>query len=193
MATYIRLTDYKSSDEKERGFFDPKNRYEAKQKDFEKIPGSPIAYWVSDRVKEIFEKSEKLGEIAEPKGGMSTSDNERFLRYWNEVNYANIAFHFENLIEAKKSNLKWFPYNKGGEFRKWYGNMDYLVNYLNDGLEVKMWVVSNPKDPKTTHWSRRLFNTEYYLKSSISWTLISSSNFGARYFPTGFIFDSNGL
>ena len=193
MATYIRLTDYKSSDEKERGFFDPKNRYEAKQKDFEKIPGSPIAYWVSDRVKEIFEKSEKLGEIAEPKGRMSTSDNERFLRYWNEVNYANIAFHFENLIEAKKSNLKWFPYNKGGEFRKWYGNMDYLVNYLNDGLEVKMWVVSNPKDPKTTHWSRRLFNTEYYLKSSISWTLISSSNFGARYFPTGFIFDSNGL
>ena len=193
MPTYIRLTDYKSSEEKEKGFFDPKNRYEAKQDDFFKIPGSPIAYWVSDRVKEIFEKSEKLGEIAEPKGGMSTSDNERFLRYWNEVNYANIAFHFENLIEAKKSNLKWFPYNKGGEFRKWYGNMDYLVNYLNDGLEVKMWVVSNPKDPKTTHWSRRLFNTEYYLKSSISWTLISSSNFGARYFPTGFIFDSNGL
>ena len=77
MATYIRLTDYKDSDSKEQGFFKSENRYEAKQDDFEKIPGSPIAYWVSDRVKKIFEKSEKLGKVAEPRQGMATSDNNR--------------------------------------------------------------------------------------------------------------------
>ena len=192
MATYIRLTDYKSSDEKEQGFFKPENRYVAKQEDFEKIPGSPIAYWVSDRVKEIFEEN-KLGDYGEPKGGMSTSDNERFLRYWNEINLKSLALNIQNLEDAKKSCKKWFPYNKGGEFRKWYGNMDYIVNYYNDGEEVKQWVIQNPNDPKTTHWSRRLFNAEYYFNESVSWTLISSSNFGARYFPRGFIFDSNGL
>lgn len=87
MPTYIRLTDYKSSEEKEKGFFDPKNRYEAKQEDFFKIPGSPIAYWVSDRVREIFEKSEKLGNLGQVKQGLATTDNDRFRRDWQEVDY----------------------------------------------------------------------------------------------------------
>ncbi len=82
MATYIRLTDYKDSDSKEQGFFKSENRYEAKQDDFEKIPGSPIAYWVSDRVKEIFEKSDKLGNISEPTLGLKTGDNDYFLKEW---------------------------------------------------------------------------------------------------------------
>ena len=116
MSTYIRLTDYKDSDSKEQGFFKSENRYEAKQDDFEKIPGSPIAYWVSDRVKEIFEKSEKLGEIAEPRQGMATSDNNRFLRNWSEISFTKIGFNFSNRTEAQESGLKWFPYNKGGEF-----------------------------------------------------------------------------
>ena len=120
MATYIRLTDYKDSDSKEQGFFKSENRYEAKQDDFAKIPGSPIAYWVSDRVKEIFEKSKKLNEIASPKQGMATADNDRFLRFWNETSYDNIGLNFLNRDAAKKSLLKWFPYNKGGGFRKWY-------------------------------------------------------------------------
>jgi hypothetical protein len=145
MPTYIRLTDYKSSEEKKKGFFDPKNRYEAKQEDFEKIPGSPIAYWVSDRVKEIFEKSTKLREIAEPRQGLATGYNERFLRVWNEVNFNKIGLHFKNRDEAKLSKLKWFPYNKGGEFKKWYGNQEYIVNWENDGYEIQGFVDLNGK------------------------------------------------
>ncbi len=128
MATYIRLTDYKDSDSKEQGFFKSENRYEAKQDDFEKIPGSPIAYWVSDKVKEIFEKSEKLGELAEPRQGMSTTDNNRFVREWQEVEFLNISFYCHNKEEAIESKCKWFPFNKGGDFRKWYGNNECLVN-----------------------------------------------------------------
>ena len=94
MSTYIRLTDYKDSDSKEQGFFKSENRYEAKQDDFEKIPGSPIAYWVSDRVKEIFNDGVLLKSISEPKQGMATSDNNRFLKFWHEVDFVNIGFNF---------------------------------------------------------------------------------------------------
>ena len=103
-------------------------RFQAKQKDFEKIPGSPIAYWVSDKVREIFEKNQKLGEVGEAKVGLQTGDNNRFLRLWNEVNYTKIGYNMSNSQEALESKKKWFPYNKGGEARKWYGNQEYLVN-----------------------------------------------------------------
>ena len=117
MPTFVRLTDYKNSEEKEKGFFEEKNRFVAKQEDFFKIPGSPIAYWVSSKVREIFEESEKLGEIGKPRVGLQTSDNDRFLRLWYEVEIFNVGFGFEDREDAKKSGLKWFPYNKGGEFR----------------------------------------------------------------------------
>jgi len=192
MATYIRLTDYKSSDEKEQEFFNPENRYEAKQKDFSNIPGNPIGYWVSNRVNKIFSSSIKLGNISELKGGMSTSDNERFLRYWNEVSLNKIGFKLTGSEETYNSNNKWFPYNKGGSFRKWYGNLDYIINYKNNGKEIKNWVVNNPKDPKTTHWSRRLFNTEYFFKKGITWSEVSTCKFANRLIGEGFIFDSTG-
>lgn len=181
MATYIRLTDYKDSDSKEQGFFKSENRYEAKQDDFEKIPGNPIAYWVSDRVKEVFEKSEKLGEIAEPRQGMATADNDRFLKLWNEVAFGKIGLNFSNRIEAQESGLKWFPYNKGGEFKKWYGNQEYLVNWENDGQEL------NDFKPKSV-----IRNPNYYFRKGITWSFVSSSNFGVRYTPKGFLFDVGG-
>ena len=133
MATYIRLTDYKDSDSKEQGFFKSENRYEAKQDDFEKIPGSPIAYWVSDRVKEIFETSEKLGDISSSSNGIQTGNNDRFLRLWFEVDSQNFGFNIFNTNDSVNSKLKWFPYNKGGEFRKWFGNNEYSVNWFNNG------------------------------------------------------------
>lgn len=163
-------------------------RYNFLQKDFEKIPGSPIAYWVSDKVRDIFEKNQKLGDIGEAKQGLATADNNRFLRLWNEVNYHKIGYNMSNSQEALESKKKWFPYNKGGEFRKWYGNQEYLVNWENDGYEIK-----NFYDEKGKLRSRPQ-NTEYYFKESISWGLITPSSGNAfRYFPKGFIYDVAGM
>ena len=156
-------------------------KFQAKQKDFEKIPGSPIAYWVSDKIREIFEKNKKLGEVGEAIQGMSSADNNRFLRLWNEVNFIKIGYNITNSQEALESKNKWFPYNKGGEFRKWYGNQEYLVNWENDGYEIKNFknaVVRNPS---------------YYFKESISWGLITSAGSSFRYFPKGFVYDVSGM
>lgn len=185
--TYIRLVDYNNAELKEQEFFKNANYFQAKQKDFEKIPGSPIAYWVSDKVREIFEKNQKLGEVGEAKQGLATADNNRFLRLWNEVNCNKIGYNMSNSEEALESKKKWFPYNKGGEFRKWYGNQEYLVNWENDGYEIK-----NFYDEKGKLRSRPQ-NTEYYFKESISWTDITSSGNSFRYYPKGFLYDVTGM
>ena len=192
MSTYIRLTDYKNSNEKEQEFFNPKNRYEAKQEDFEKIPGNPITYWVSDKFIDTFKKATNLGTIAKPRQGMSTNDNNRFLRFWYELDYDNIELISTDSESAIKSNKTWFPYNKGGNYRKWFGNNELVINWKDDGSEIKNWLVNNPRDPKTTHWSRRIINTDFYFKRGITWTFITTNNFGARSFPTGFLFDVGG-
>ena len=179
--TYLRLVDYSNAELKEKEFFNKANYFQAKQKDFEKIPGSPIAYWVSDKIREIFEKNQKLGEVGEAKQGLATADNNRFLRLWNEVNYNKIGYNISNSQEALESKKKWFPYNKGGEFRKWYGNQEYLVNWENDGYEIKNFknaVVRNPS---------------YYFKESISWSKVSSSNFSMRFYQKGLIFADAGM
>ena len=184
---YIKLSDFKGAKNQPIKTLEAvKNpncnwRFQAKQKDFEKIPGSPIAYWVSDKIREIFEKNQKLGDVGEAKQGLATADNNRFLRLWNEVNYNKIGYNILNSQEALKSKKKWFPYNKGGEFRKWYGNQEYLVNWENDGYEIKNFknaVVRNPS---------------YYFKESISWGLITSAGSSFRYFPKGFVYDVSGM
>ena len=183
--TYIRLVDYNNAELKEEEFFNKANYFQAKQKDFEKIPGSPIAYWVSDKIREIFEKNQKLGDIGEAKVGLQTGDNDRFLRLWNEVNCNKIGYNMSNSQEALESKKKWFPFNKGGEFRKWYGNQEYLVNWENDGYEIK-----NFYDEKGKLRSRPQ-NTEYYFKESVTCSAISSSQNSIRYCPSGNIFDVN--
>ena len=184
---YIKLSDFKGAKNQPIKTLEAvKNsncnwRFQAKQKDFEKIPGSPIAYWVSDKIREIFEKNQKLGEVGEAKQGLATADNNRFLRLWNEINYNKIGYNISNSEEALESKKKWFPYNKGGEFRKWYGNQEYLVNWENNGYEIKNFknaVVRNPS---------------YYFKESISWSKVSSSNFSMRFFQKGFIFADAGM
>ena len=190
---YIKLSDFKGAKNQPIKTLEAvKNpncnwRFQAKQKDFEKILGSPIAYWVGDKVREIFEKNQKLGEIGEAKQGLATADNNRFLRLWNEVNYNKIGYNMSNSQEALESKKKWFPYNKGGEFRKWYGNQEYLVNWKNDGYEIK-----NFYDGKGKLRSRPQ-NTEYYFKESISWTDITSSGNSFRYYPNGFLYDVTGM
>jgi hypothetical protein len=112
---------------------------------------------------------------------MATADNDRFLRYWNEVNFNKVGIGYLNRGTAQESALKWFPYNKGGEFRKWYGNQEYVVNWENDGKEL------NDFKPKSV-----LRNPNYYFREGITWSFVSSSNFGVRYTPKGFLFDVGG-
>ena len=190
---YIRLSDFKGAKNQPiktlEAIQNPNCgwRFQAKQKDFEKIPGSPIAYWVSDKIREIFEKNKKLGDIGEAKVGLQTGDNNRFLRLWNEVNYNKIGYNMSNSQEALESKKKWFPFNKGGEFRKWYGNQEYLVNWENDGYEIK-----NFYDEKGKLRSRPQ-NIESYFKESISWSKVSSSNFSMRFYQKGLLFADAGM
>jgi hypothetical protein len=150
------------------------------------IPGMPIAYWVSDRVIDCFNMGKPLREIAEPKVGLQTGDNDKFVRIWYEVPIYNIGFNYSNCEKAAESGLRWFPYNKGGDYRKWYGNNKYVVKWENDGIEIK-----NFKD-KNGKLRSRPQNTQFYFKKGITWSFVSSSYFGVRYLDQGFIFDVAG-
>lgn len=153
---------------------------------FSKITGSPVAYWASDTVKEVFKTNKPLSDVAHTKQGLATADNDRFLRLWFEVNKKSIGFNIESIGKAKITGKKWFPYNKGGEFRKWYGNQDYVVNWERDGEEIRGNI-----DAKGKQRSRPQ-NTNYYFKPAVSWSFVSSAYLGVRYYPQGFIFDVAG-
>ena len=183
---FFRLVDTEQN-QKETELRSGLNRFDSTiQDDFKKIPGSPIAYWVSEKVRAIFETSPSMGDVADARQGLATADNNRFLRFWQEVAIQKIGFGMESRQQAQSSHKKWFPYNKGGEFRKWYGNQEYVVNWENDGLEIRENV-----DEKGKQRSRPQ-NIEYFFRPSISWSFISSSSFGVRVYPQGFLFDVGG-
>ena len=185
--TYCRLIEPTTQQGKEEMFLAGKNRYTAQQSNFSKIPGSPVAYWVSEALLQVFERGILLGTIADSKQGLATGDNNRFLREWYEVYTSKIKFVAVNTEDASQSNYKWFPYNKGGEFRKWYGNNDYIVNWGNDGFEIKHFKDENGK------LRSRPQNTNYYFRESASWSLVTSSVAAFRYKPQGNIFDVAGM
>ncbi|WKB36648.1 hypothetical protein QS257_06490 [Terrilactibacillus sp. S3-3] len=120
-------------------------RYTIQSTAFSDIPGSPIAYWASEQVRKIFRENPEIKDVSETRVGLQTGDNNRFLRLWHEVLINKIGFGFESREQAFKSALKWFPYNKGGEYRKWYGNLDYVVNWENDGIEIRNFTDSKGK------------------------------------------------
>ena len=193
---YFRLVDGKNCGDKERMFLDAQAYHTEKvyypkveQNNFEKIPGCPIGYWVSEKIIESFEGN-CIGDYGSARSGMSTTDNIRFLRLWHEVSNSKTFRNCKSLEEAKDSGLKWFPYNKGGEARKWYGNNDYVINWENDGEEIKYWVTHNPRDPKTTSWSRRIFATDKFFKPGLTWSDITTGFVSCRKYYDGFIFDS---
>ena len=186
-AKYYRLTDYTDAKDKEEAFRARKHGYVTTQKEFHTIPGSPIAYWSSEKVRKIFMENPKLDKIAKPRQGMATSDNDRFLRLWFEVEINKVGFDFSDSTEALISKKKWFPYNKGGSFRKWYGNQEYVVNWENNGKEVMDYAAKLYKSP-----TRTIKNIPYYFRESITWSFVSSSYFGVRYSPRGFLFDVGG-
>ncbi|MDY4544804.1 MAG: BREX-1 system adenine-specific DNA-methyltransferase PglX, partial [Bacilli bacterium] len=187
LSTYSRLVDYNSQVLKEKAFIRKKNIFTFKKENFNKIPGSPIAYWITKNIFNIFEFSRPLNNIANPKQGLATGDNNRFLRLWYECNNNNIFFNCKNGNEANDLDKKWFPYNKGGDYRKWYGNNEYIVNWKNNGEEIK-----NFKDEKGKLRSRPQ-NVQYYFKKCFSWSLVSSDVIAFRYKPEGFIFDVAGM
>ena len=160
-------------------------KFQAKQKDFEKIPGSPIAYWVTDKIREIF-KNKFLYEYATPRAGMITGNNDIFLRLWNEVSFNKIGRNCKTIEESVTSKKRWFPYQKGGSFRKWYGNNEYTVNYENNGWLLKNTVDSKGKVPA------HAFNENYIFKSNVNWSALTSGAFATRITDCGFLFDAAG-
>ena len=162
-----------------------------KQDDFKKIPGSPIAYWVSDKVRGAYEKAVLLKEIASPKLGMRTGDNERFLRRWFEIDFEKVGLNFGTAKQAQLSEKKWFPYNKGGDFRKWYGNNEYFVNWEDDGYEIKQYTREcYPQLGDNLGW--KITNEANYFLPCVIWSRLSSSYLGVRKSDSGFLFDTNG-
>jgi type II restriction/modification system DNA methylase subunit YeeA len=186
IATYFRLTENFNVKDKIDEFFKKKNLYLSSLNKFANVPGNPIVYWASDEMIKAFQENPTLDKIAEPRQGLATSDNDRFLRIWYEVNYQNIGFSVKSPQEAIDSTKKWFPYNKGGDFRKWYGNQTYIINWENNGEEIKNYAAKLYKS-----YTRTIKNINYYFKEGITWSLISL-NFGGRYTPSGFIFDIGG-
>ena len=176
----IKLSDIVNS---EPAYFPVKeNRFaQVSSENFAKIPGAPVAYWVSEKLLNDFEGGTKLQDIAEPRGGLTTTDNARFLRLWYETNNLNIAFDVNDTLETENREETWCPIAKGGAFRKWYGNNDYIVKWYHNGEEIKKCVVNNPRDPNTTSWSRRIFNYKYYFKPCVTWSGISSGMLSVRF------------
>ena len=193
-ALCFRLSDFKGGmevqkqkvleaiDNKNCGYF-----YESEQSNFLKIPGATIAYWLSDTMFKIFDESKTLSEIAKPRQGLATSDNDRFLKLWFEIELEKIGFDIANIDDRRKFNYKWFPCTKGGAFRRWYGNNTYVVNWENDGIEMKEYAATLYKN-----YTRTIKNIPFYFKKGLTWSTISSGLFSLRYVPTGFIFETKG-
>jgi len=184
--TYFRLVDEPNSTAKKESFRGGKHRHtDVNQQDFKKIPGAPIAYWVPQTVSEAFEKNQRLEEIGKPRSGLQTGDTERFLKYWPEMNLERIGFGYRSRSEAQHGGEKWFPYNKGGGYQKWYGNLEFVVNWENDGEEIIEYASSLYSSA-----SRTVKNTDYYFREGITWSDVSSRDFVCRYSPGGLIFDN---
>ncbi|HCV3127199.1 TPA: BREX-1 system adenine-specific DNA-methyltransferase PglX [Acinetobacter baumannii] len=184
---FFRLVDT-AQDSKEIELKAGLNRFDSTvQDDFKKIPGSPVAYWVSDKIRDAFEQAETIGDIAQPRQGLATSDNDRFLRLWYEPNWGKIGFNKPTRELARTSACKWFPYNKGGSFQKWYGNNTYVINWQNDGEELLSFAASLYGSP-----TRTIKNIQYYFKESITWSALSSGGISLRYNSHGFLFDTKG-
>lgn len=173
--TNIDVYNFKHSDNGLKLYF------EANQSDFEKIPGCPIGYWVSPNILRIFTSNLALSAVCSPTQGLATADNARFLRLWFEVSRSRIGFGFENAASAARSGLKWFPITKGGPFRRWYGNITYVVNWENNGTELKNFKGSVIRNEK-----------RYFTLSGCTWSTISSGKPSFRYFDKSWLFETKG-
>ena len=175
-SSYKRLVDYNSQDGKENEYLSEKNLYVSSSENFSKIPGSPVAYWVSKAFINIFDKSIPLEKIAYSFQGIITGDNNYFLRLWSEVSNTKVVLNLSNDKKYSVDNV-WIPYNKGGEFRKWYGNNGYLLRWVNRGQTLTR---------------ARTENIDWYFKPCVTWSFVTSGNFSCRYMKDGSLWDVAG-
>ncbi|MEB1807293.1 MAG: BREX-1 system adenine-specific DNA-methyltransferase PglX [Bacillaceae bacterium] len=168
-------------------FPNEEKEYVTSMNTFHSLPGQPITYWIDEKIRMIFKEGKSLGKIASPRQGMATSNNDMYLRHWFEVPIEKIGFNIESNEEATLSHKKWFPYNKGGKYRKWYGNEEYVVNWENNGHEIKEYASS-----LYNSYSRTVKNIDNFFKESITWSKVTSGKFSVRYIKNGFIFDVAG-
>ena len=183
---YMDLTDGASEKEKENFFLSHINMYATEYSDFDGVPNTSMAYWLSQQALRDF-SVQKISQIATTREGMTTADNESFLREWYEVSKEKIGIGIKSVEESISSGYKWYPYNKGGSNRKWYGNNDLVVNWYNDGVEIR-----NLKDKKTGRIRSHNYNLEYSFRESGTWTAICSGSIMVRYSAPGALFDSKG-
>ena len=162
------------------------------QDEFKKIPGSPVAYWVGAGISSVFASELRIGDTEKARLGIRTGDNDRFLRLWFEISDLDMKTGCQSASSARASGMKWFPYNKGGEFRKWFGNLTSVVNWENDGYEIKQDTLK--KYPALT-WDNlgwKISNEEKYFLPGITWTDVTSATTSARYLPEGCLYDCAG-
>lgn len=172
--TYVRLVDIVGEWEKEAEYRSGNHRYTAKQENFSKIPGSPVAYWVSEKIIEDFEKYPRLNDVGITRLGMTTGENARFVRLWYEVDINNCKFNADSQKDLDATSAYYVPYNKGGAYRKWYGNNDCVLYWKNNGAAIKNFADKNGRIRSTVP------NTEYYFLPCASWSKISSGKISFR-------------
>ncbi|WP_419887593.1 BREX-1 system adenine-specific DNA-methyltransferase PglX [Neobacillus niacini] len=176
----IRLTDYCYSrrDQKESQYFNLENRYYPNQENFNKIPGSPIAYWLSEVYFDVFKNSKTFKDYANARVGLDSGDNERFLRYWFEVEINRIGFNAKCKEDIFNNNLKWALHTKGGAFRRWYGNYEYVLAYDEKSYQELL------------EMGNHLPSRDFYFREGFNWSRVSSAKLSIRYTPEGYIFNS---
>lgn len=160
--------------------------YRVSSSDLRSLPGVPIAYWISQSIRNIYKISTRLEELASPRQGLASGDNNRFVRSWHEVSTLSIKFDATTNEHTIRSSRKWFPYNKGGDYRKWYGNQSFVVNWENDGQEIRNFFGEDGR------LRSRPQNTNYFFREALSWSKITNGGFSLRFFPSGFVFDVAG-
>ena len=188
LGEYIKLSDFRGIEQQPIKTLDAvrKNvsyKYSVSLKEFKRIKGCPFGYWLTEKEKIAFEEGIPLSEIGEPKSGIMTGNNDEFLRLWFEVDNSKIGYNMESFNDINKYKKKWFPYHKGGAFRKWYGNNKYIINMENEGYDIKF-------SGKNKNY--RLRDTSLYFREGLTWSDVNSSYFGVRYSPKGYLFDMKG-
>ncbi|MGY0497653.1 BREX-1 system adenine-specific DNA-methyltransferase PglX [Nocardia sp. FBN12] len=191
-AGFVRVVDGENEAAKRTALLDAAQRTEcewrfmASSEDFAKVPGAPIAYWLSDAVRAAFTRGLPLKSQVELREGLTTGDNARHLRSWWEVSMSRSEFTCASRSEARERGGRWFPHKKGGEFRRWYGNQQFVINWAQDGAEIKSEVI----EQYGGSYTKSIRSEDRYFKSSLSWGRVTSGEFSIRWYPEGQLFDS---
>jgi hypothetical protein len=183
---FVRANETPNIQEKLNRLRDRESHIKLDLKDLSSVPERPIVYWLSASALKSFSERKLIQDHCPPRQGMATSDNGKFVRAWTEVCFDDIGLNFPNASEAAASQRKWFPYNKGGNYQKWYGNNSDVVNWRNDGSAIKNFKDSSEKVRSAVR------NEDFYFREGIVYSLFGFENFGVRYKSNGFLFDVSG-